>query len=102
MHFVCGTNRASASNGSLHTDQLDGLDTLAVAAVTIGVAALSWHLFERPLNDLKRCFPYTAKRMGEPHERSLSAPPAPASGTLSVLGVAGPKPATNEGDDVPS
>ena len=27
-------------------------------AVTLVVAALSWHLFERPINQLKRLFPY--------------------------------------------
>jgi peptidoglycan/LPS O-acetylase OafA/YrhL len=29
-----------------------------VTAVTAGLAALSWHLFERPINGLKRFFPY--------------------------------------------
>jgi peptidoglycan/LPS O-acetylase OafA/YrhL len=27
---------------------------------TIALAALSWHLFERPINQLKRLFPYRA------------------------------------------
>lgn len=30
-------------------------------AITIGLAALSWHLYEKRLNDLKRFFPYPAK-----------------------------------------
>jgi len=35
---------------------------IAVGSVAIG--ALSWHLFERPINDLKRRFPYTAGASG--------------------------------------
>jgi len=38
-------------------------------AATIPVAALSWYLFERPINNLKQCFPYqppvTAKEQPE-------------------------------------
>lgn len=29
--------------------------------VTIGLASLSWHLFEKPINNLKRHFPYSGK-----------------------------------------
>ena len=31
---------------------------VAASAITIIVAAISWHLFERPINDLKNRFPY--------------------------------------------
>jgi peptidoglycan/LPS O-acetylase OafA/YrhL len=34
---------------------------LAVIAVTVPVAALSWHLFEKPLNGLKSRFPYVPR-----------------------------------------
>jgi peptidoglycan/LPS O-acetylase OafA/YrhL len=28
------------------------------AAITIVLASLSWHLYEKPINNLKRFFPY--------------------------------------------
>lgn len=31
---------------------------LYISAVSLGIASLSWPLFERPINDLKRYFPY--------------------------------------------
>ena len=34
------------------------VDFIVFSAVTIVLSALSWHLFESPLNDLKRYFPY--------------------------------------------
>jgi peptidoglycan/LPS O-acetylase OafA/YrhL len=34
---------------------------LVVGLVTLGVAALSWHLFERPLTGLKRYIPYVGR-----------------------------------------
>jgi peptidoglycan/LPS O-acetylase OafA/YrhL len=36
---------------------------IVVTAVTIAVASLSWHFFERPLNGLKRHFAYRARRV---------------------------------------
>lgn len=33
---------------------------IGFAGLTIGLAALSWHVFEKPLNNLKRKFPYAA------------------------------------------
>lgn len=37
-----------------------------LTAITVGLAALSWHLWERPLNALKRHFPYPANRSDGP------------------------------------
>jgi peptidoglycan/LPS O-acetylase OafA/YrhL len=31
----------------------------AQAILTIGMATVSWYAFEKPLNDLKRYFPYS-------------------------------------------
>jgi peptidoglycan/LPS O-acetylase OafA/YrhL len=36
-------------------------NTVAGFAITVGVAMLSWHLFEKPINDLKRYFVYVSK-----------------------------------------
>jgi peptidoglycan/LPS O-acetylase OafA/YrhL len=35
---------------------------LVASAATIAVASISWTVFERPLNGLKRHFPYVARR----------------------------------------
>jgi peptidoglycan/LPS O-acetylase OafA/YrhL len=40
-------------------------DFALVSLTTIALAALSWHLFERPINDLKRYFPYRDDRRTE-------------------------------------
>jgi peptidoglycan/LPS O-acetylase OafA/YrhL len=45
-------------------------------SVTIALAALSWHLFEKPINDLKRYFPYRP-RMAPP---STTAVPRATAG----------------------
>jgi peptidoglycan/LPS O-acetylase OafA/YrhL len=45
---------------------------LLYSGLTVGFAALSWHFFERPINDLKRIFPY---HRGAP----LAAPAAGAA-----------------------
>jgi peptidoglycan/LPS O-acetylase OafA/YrhL len=34
---------------------------LTFTAVTIAVASLSWYAFEKPMNDLKRRFPYPSR-----------------------------------------
>ena len=38
------------------------LDSLLKGGITISVAALSWHFFERPINNLKRYFKYDGGR----------------------------------------
>jgi peptidoglycan/LPS O-acetylase OafA/YrhL len=52
------------------------LRLLVLSAVTVGIASLSWHLLEAPLNRLKQRFPYVAEaRYGL--RRPLSAEIAP-------------------------
>jgi len=36
------------------------IERLCLLVLTVSAAAVSWHLFEKPLNDLKRFFPYNA------------------------------------------
>ena len=38
---------------------------VGVLGVTVVIAAASWHLFEGPLNNLKRYFPYDGRRRTE-------------------------------------
>ena len=39
-----------------------GVNRLVVAGIlTVGMAVLSWHFFEGPINRLKRFFPYRAR-----------------------------------------
>jgi peptidoglycan/LPS O-acetylase OafA/YrhL len=46
---------------------------LILASLTVGVAAASWHLLERPLNRLKRLFPYAGHRtIGRLTERAIA------------------------------
>lgn len=44
--------------GTAFPSRLGGLRFAAVTAGSIGLAALSWHGLEKPINDLKRFFPY--------------------------------------------
>src|SRR5205085_4984828 len=44
--------------------QSPALGLLAAAALTFGGAALSWRLYEKPLNGLKRHFPYRRPAAG--------------------------------------
>jgi len=44
----------------------DWLTLLAVTGLTLGVAALSWYLFERPISRLKRLFPYSSRPNPQP------------------------------------
>jgi peptidoglycan/LPS O-acetylase OafA/YrhL len=45
---------------------------IVTALVTFGVASLSWHFFERPVNGLKRYFRYEVPRDVAPEERSIA------------------------------
>ena len=49
---------------------------VAASAITVAVAALSWHLFERPLNELKNRFPY-AKGKSDGMAQLSGLPPEP-------------------------
>jgi peptidoglycan/LPS O-acetylase OafA/YrhL len=49
---------------------------LYVAATTIPVAALSWHLFEKPLNNRKRHFPYVPRPTASPGGQDRVRPAA--------------------------
>jgi len=40
-------------------------NTFIGLAITLGVAMLSWHIFERPINNLKNRFGYAEKRKSE-------------------------------------
>ena len=46
----------------LHRPSAWPLDSLLKGAIAISVAALSWHFFERPINNLKRYFKYEGNR----------------------------------------
>jgi peptidoglycan/LPS O-acetylase OafA/YrhL len=48
-----------------------------LCAATVGAAAVSWHLMERPVNDLKRWFPYRAAAARYESRRPLSADTSP-------------------------
>lgn len=50
---------------------------LVLCTVTVATAAASWHVMERPLNDLKRWFPYHAEAARYESRRPLSADIAP-------------------------
>jgi peptidoglycan/LPS O-acetylase OafA/YrhL len=52
------------------------LDTL----VTLSLAMLSWHCFEKPLNDLKRFFPYVPDRPVRP---VVAANPAESQASIA-------------------
>jgi peptidoglycan/LPS O-acetylase OafA/YrhL len=55
------------------------LNFLAISVVTLAIAALSWHFFERPINGLKHKFAYRA-RTTERGETALSAVAPPTVG----------------------
>ncbi len=49
---------AAATRLSVGYEDSGFANFIATSVVTIGIAALSWHLFERPINGLKRYFRY--------------------------------------------
>jgi peptidoglycan/LPS O-acetylase OafA/YrhL len=51
--------------GREYSDAPGLADFILVSVTTIALAALSWRLFERPINDLKRHFPYRDDRRAE-------------------------------------
>jgi peptidoglycan/LPS O-acetylase OafA/YrhL len=46
-----------------------------LCVATVAVAALSWHFFERPINRLKRLFPYRDPRPAQPAEEHIAGIP---------------------------
>jgi peptidoglycan/LPS O-acetylase OafA/YrhL len=81
---------------------------LYVAAATLSVAALSWHLFEKPLNGLKKWFPYVRKQVARPAAVPAAAGlplpgrrpvrPGPGAARSAVrTAAAGPSPAGGAG-----
>jgi peptidoglycan/LPS O-acetylase OafA/YrhL len=61
-----------ASGLRLGLPEASGLPLMAyVTLVTIPLAAISWHVFERPINDLKRFFPYTGPERAVPHRPEI-------------------------------
>lgn len=54
------------------------IDALVSTALTICLAALSWHFFESPINNLKRHFGYRASGVG------VKVATAPARSTISA------------------
>jgi peptidoglycan/LPS O-acetylase OafA/YrhL len=48
------------------------LNFVATSLATFAIAALSWELFERPINGLKRYFPYESASVGSPAAQAVS------------------------------
>ncbi len=67
------------------------------AAISVGLAALSWHFFEGPINGLKRYFPYAAARHAAGSaSRKARVEPEPAAPPAAAHQAQG-SPATNGG-----
>jgi peptidoglycan/LPS O-acetylase OafA/YrhL len=50
------------------------LQIMAFAGLTIGLASYSWHRFEKPINDLKRKFPYPDQKFPSNHGPKTDVP----------------------------
>ncbi len=48
---------------------------LSVFVITAAVAAVSWHFFEKPLNNLKRFFPYLPSKLAGPEANAAGLAP---------------------------
>jgi peptidoglycan/LPS O-acetylase OafA/YrhL len=68
-------------------DQLGPVKLLYVVALTVPIAALSWHVLERPLNDLKRYFPCVSEAPAS--ARDSSAAEVPQCAALPQASAAG-------------
>jgi peptidoglycan/LPS O-acetylase OafA/YrhL len=58
----------AARRFSFHYENSGFVNFIVTSVVTFGVAALSWHLFERPINGLKRHFRYESATDVNPEE----------------------------------
>jgi peptidoglycan/LPS O-acetylase OafA/YrhL len=58
-----------------------------VLVVSLGLAAVTWRLFERPLNDMKRFWPYVRRAPAMPQMAAVVAPAHALAGsdTASVV-----------------
>ena len=77
---------ATASGIKIPWPDQDGLAKFGcLTAAAVAVASLSWWGFEKPLNDLKRYFPYRAKsRSGAVEEAEPTGSPAQSSHALTT------------------
>jgi len=62
--------------GGTYSDAASPGNLILVSLITFAVAALSWRLFERPINDLKRHFPYRDDRRPGPATAPAELSPA--------------------------
>jgi peptidoglycan/LPS O-acetylase OafA/YrhL len=68
--------RQRTGYGLGYPDQPGFFRFLYVGAVTILLATITWNLFERPLNDLKRFFPYKGRTSGPRRDFAVPEPVA--------------------------
>jgi len=72
---------AIATSLGIHYEDAGVINFVASSLVTFAVAALSWHLFERPINGLKRYFQY--EKTGGTHPVASVIPAAEAPATVA-------------------
>jgi peptidoglycan/LPS O-acetylase OafA/YrhL len=70
---------------SKHLGRFSLPNALVGLAVTLAVAMISWHSFEKPINDLKNRFGYGGKRKQEAASAEPARPGAPALNVLKSV-----------------
>jgi peptidoglycan/LPS O-acetylase OafA/YrhL len=58
--------------------------------LTVALAALSWHLYESPINYLKRFFPYRRRTIATPTQQPVPSIPLVPSQSSAPDAIAGP------------